>query len=610
MKPFEPHTDPDLPTQTPQPLWTSSLHRSALCTLGVVVRFPSLPTSRVSVAGAPPAASMFGGVECGKKAGSSPSNGVAATSPWRVLSAETRWNRQSAFQPLGKTWSSTLRCQSCPIWSRAALREFSSVRPAGLGLGLGGTMLESIRVTEKLHWPEHELAKKFVLNAEEALITDSKRSFSSLSSGILKDTFTTGTSSYNVLLQSKEEKKHHSQKRFSSASSKQHRKPSKSPSSSHSTDPSRMTALVPGTGAGTWYCLDGQSAVFVTSSVPSPVKFTRDISITGSGLALPPKPKSKVKRRNLTRLPKPKQQPQLCRSFEKGDDLSGKKLCILTAIKPINLEKEKLRFFKSDYTYNPQFEYANPTLPGVLAKHSNASDRFLKQIVVHLTEDLLSRASMTVVNGCPTLTINISTAREHWLEGMLRHEIGTHYFRGINNLQQPWNSWTGRKKHELKPNNPTEEGLASIHSVLFRKDPFLWRAALLYYTVYKASHMSFCELFKDIGKFVKDPNTRWDYCVRAKRGWTDTSEPGCFSKDQVYLDGVLQILRFRESIDFHLLTALGKVSYEDVDRLKELAVTENMRVPHFLHDHSRYMEHLERIMEVNELTDAELKNLI
>lgn len=35
---------------------------------------------------------------------------------------------------------------------------------------------------------------------------------------------------------------------------------------------------------------------------------------------------------------------------------------------------------------------------------------------------------------------------------------------------------------------------------------------------------------------------------------------GCFSKDQVYLDGILQILRYRESIDFHLLMALGKVS--------------------------------------------------
>lgn len=238
-------------------------------------------------------------------------------------------------------------------------------------------------ITEKLHWPEHELAKKSVLNAEEALIIDSKRSFSSLSSGVLKDTFTTGTSSYNVLLQSKEERKHHSQKQFSSTFSKRRRKPSKSPSSSHSKDSHRMTALVPVTSSGTWYCLDRQSAVFAPSPVPSPVKFTRGISVTGSGLALPPKPKSKVSHRSVTPVPKPKQQPQLCRSFEKGDELSGKKLCILTAIKPTNLEKEKLRFFKSDYTYNPQFEYAYPALPGVLAKHSNASDRFLKQVKCH-----------------------------------------------------------------------------------------------------------------------------------------------------------------------------------------------------------------------------------
>nr|XP_020820061.1 uncharacterized protein KIAA0895 homolog isoform X4 [Phascolarctos cinereus]XP_020820062.1 uncharacterized protein KIAA0895 homolog isoform X4 [Phascolarctos cinereus]XP_020820063.1 uncharacterized protein KIAA0895 homolog isoform X4 [Phascolarctos cinereus] len=234
----------------------------------------------------------------------------------------------------------------------------------------------------------------------------------------------------------------------------------------------------------------------------------------------------------------------------------------------------------------------------------------LGEIVVHLTEDLLSRASMTVVNGCPTLTINVSTAREHWLEGMLRHEIGTHYFRGINNLQQPWSNWTGRKKYGLRPNNPTEEGLASIHSVLFRKDPLLWRAALLYYTVYQASQMSFSQLFQDVGKFVKDPNTRWDYCVRAKRGWTDTSQPGCFNKDQVYLDGILQILRYRDSIDFHLLTTLGKVSFEDVERLKTLAVTENLRVPHFLQDNERYMEQLQKIMDVNELTDKELQDLI
>ena len=56
--------------------------------------------------------------------------------------------------------------------------------------------------------------------------------------------------------------------------------------------------------------------------------------------------------------------------------------------------------------------------------------------------------------------------------------------------------------------------------------------------------------------------------------------------------------------------SLSQVSYEDVDRLKGLAVTENMRVPHFLQDQGRYMEHLEKIMEVNELTDQELRELI
>lgn len=35
---------------------------------------------------------------------------------------------------------------------------------------------------------------------------------------------------------------------------------------------------------------------------------------------------------------------------------------------------------------------------------------------------------------------------------------------------------------------------------------------------------------------------------------------GCFSKDQVYLDGIVRILRHRQTIDFQLLTSLGKVS--------------------------------------------------
>ncbi|XP_070808809.1 microtubule-associated tyrosine carboxypeptidase 1 [Pituophis catenifer annectens] len=332
--------------------------------------------------------------------------------------------------------------------------------------------------------------------------------------------------------------------------------------------------------------------------------------------------------------------------------------CLLVALRPANLEAERERFFRSSFAYNPQFEYGESVPEAVLEKYQEASGQFLVQatgiinavlqkygtyesfeasnggklltkcqiwsitrkymqkegcsgeVVVQLTEDLLSQAVMMVENSRPTLAINLSGARQNWLEGMLRHEIGTHYIRGVNNASQPWHSSEGRKQYSLKPANPTEEGLASLHSVLFRKQPFLWRAALLYYTVCQAGRMSFCELFQDLGRYVQDAGVRWEYCVRAKRGQSNTSLPGCFSKDQVYLEGILQILRHRQKIDFRLLAALGKVSYEDVDHLKKYGVLEKARIPHFMQDLERYMQQLNHIVATNCLSDEELELLM
>ncbi|XP_059210150.1 microtubule-associated tyrosine carboxypeptidase [Centropristis striata] len=338
--------------------------------------------------------------------------------------------------------------------------------------------------------------------------------------------------------------------------------------------------------------------------------------------------------------------------------LPASRPCLLVALRPLNLEQEKQTFFQSDYKYEPQFEYAQPEPRSVLEKYREGSGLFLEQavgimecvlrkfgsyenfeevtggsvlpksqvwaavrkylqkegcvgeVVVRLSDELLSQAVMVVESCRPTLTINLSGARQHWLEGMLRHEIGTHYLRGVNNNLQPWSSSEGRKQFGLKPANPTEEGLASLHSVLLRKQPYLWRAALLYYTVFHAATMSFSRLFKHIARFVHDPNVRWEYCLRAKRGQTDTSQPGCFSKDQVYLDGILRILRHRRNIDFKMLTSLGKVSFEDVERLRLLAVLPRTRIPHFMRDQERYLQHLDHIMSVNELDDSALQQLL
>ncbi|XP_034150789.1 uncharacterized protein KIAA0895 isoform X2 [Esox lucius] len=534
-----------------------------------------------------------------------------------------------------------------------------------------------MQLAERLRWPEMEQSRKYLLSStvpvemglakrfrsptvrDKRPVSPTQVCLEKLSSSVLKDLFTTGTSSYNVLLQAEEEER-------LNPKHSPYRSPKKtgicasSITRSHNNYrcPSVTPQLMIGhEGSGdTRHASHRHAFSSAPGSFPSGPKPAHGITVLGSTMGLSPRPDTRPQKACFSSSLRTKL-PALHRGvMRERENALVKKLCVLTAIKPSNVEKEKFKFFKSDFSYNPQFEYSNPVSPIVLARHNNASDRFLTQavhimelalqkygnyerfeqvtgghlltksriwylvkkymekegclgeIVVHVTDDLLSRASMTVVNSRPTLTINIATAREYWLEGMLRHEIGTHYFRGINNSQQPWNSGLGRRKHNLRPLNPTEEGLASIHSVLFRKDPTLWRAALLYYTVYQAGRMSFSQLFHNLGRFVQDPNTRWDYCVRAKRGQTNTAQPGCFSKDQVYLDGILKILRHRDKIDFQLLMALGKVSYEDVNRLKDLAVMEHVWIPHFLQDKACYAEQLEKIMEVNQLTDEELRS--
>ncbi|KAJ3593958.1 hypothetical protein NHX12_006291 [Muraenolepis orangiensis] len=307
---------------------------------------------------------------------------------------------------------------------------------------------------------------------------------------------------------------------------------------------------------------------------------------------------SKGRMRPATSLPHiPKGPP----GGDSGPLASGSRSCLLVALRPLNLEQERQAFFQADYKYEPQFEYAQPEPNGVLEKYKEGSGLFLQQkencvgeVVVCLSEELLSQAVMMVERCRPTLTINLAGARQHWLEGMLRHEIGTHYLRGVNNNLQPWSTAAGRKQFGLKPANPTEEGLASLHSVLLRKHPYLWRAALLYYTVYHAASMGFSQLFSHIARFVQDPAVRWEYCLRAKRGQTDTSQPGCFSKDQVYLDGILRILRHRRTIDFKMLTSLGKKT----------------RIPHFMQDPERYLQHLDDIVAANELDDQQLQQLL
>ncbi|WAR12875.1 K0895-like protein [Mya arenaria] len=344
-------------------------------------------------------------------------------------------------------------------------------------------------------------------------------------------------------------------------------------------------------------------------------------------------------------------------NLQPGAHERRRKLPILAAIKPENEKSERDRFIRANFNYNPFFIYKFPADAEALERFGKPSDKYMniaimimenamnkygsyelfeeqtggkilerssimaliqrylkreeleREIIVNLSEDLLSRGSMTRSKGKPMLNVRVINLREYWVEGLLRHEIGTHYLRSYNNKYQEWYNWKIRKDLGMKPANPTEEGLASLHSVLLRKDPCLWRICLLYYVAYKSAFLSLKELFHDLGQYVSDPIARWDYCMRAKRGQTDTSQAGGFCKDQVYLEGALQILKNRKMIDFHLLVQMGKIDWEDIRKVDLLANLDETKVPCFMQDLPAYHKYLDKICESNGLTEEVLDSV-
>lgn len=314
---------------------------------------------------------------------------------------------------------------------------------------------------------------------------------------------------------------------------------------------------------------------------------------------------------------------------------------------PLNLEEEKKKFF-FDQEYNPQFEYRETIQEVDLLRYGDPSDALLgpaKKILDSVLQTFGTEAAFyektkgepldlttttTIIREYLKLnnieemvklvfsdqfvartslkrnghqfTLNIRTPltyRSKSLTSVLHHEIGTHLFRWLNEMRQPW--FENRSQSGFHDYLVTEEGLATLHSLINQEHPYLWSAALNYFCVVEGSRSSFAELYKKLQRYVDDSERRWQFCLKVKRGVEDTSTPGVYTKNQMYFSGVVQVLRWLTQNAFAVEKLYyGKIALEDIDMAVTQATTPPV-LPVFLSDRQDYQKRLLRVLEINKL---------
>jgi hypothetical protein len=295
---------------------------------------------------------------------------------------------------------------------------------------------------------------------------------------------------------------------------------------------------------------------------------------------------------------------------------------ILQRLTPYNLLEEKHKFLE-DQTYNPFFHYDDPVDDDVFTRYGvpkphlvelaeeivkktffarNEQDILMNQgqIITHSevtkrTEAFLEMHNLDSIykivwsaSFVSRATINADTIklrstaefRQQNLLGMLYHEIGTHALRRYNYQQQPW--FKKKKKNGFSGYLKTEEGLASLHSMLPMQFKSAYSTALRYLAVNYARDHSLVELWHYLSEYIQDIETRWMVTFRQKRGITDSTKGGGFTKDLVYFEGMLEIYNWLKQNDFDLAKLyIGKIAHQDVELAKSLSPNFKPVLPSF-----------------------------
>lgn len=162
------------------------------------------------------------------------------------------------------------------------------------------------------------------------------------------------------------------------------------------------------------------------------------------------------------------------------------------------------------------------------------------------------------------------------IERFIVHEIYTHILRTEFGLRQPYKIFSTGFANYLE----TEEGLALYKEkragVL--KESQLKDYAARVIAIDIALKSSFREVYNFLAKYFSK-EVSWDISVRVKRGISNSSKKGAFTKDLVYLRGYYLVEEFVKNQSCLHLLHYGKIGINDA---LKIPLIENLKNPYVL----------------------------
>lgn len=158
---------------------------------------------------------------------------------------------------------------------------------------------------------------------------------------------------------------------------------------------------------------------------------------------------------------------------------------------------------------------------------------------------------------------------EERVKALIIHEIETHLLTAENGHRQKYKLFNYGFANYLA----TQEGLA-MHNVLSNSDlkSEEGHKEKLTESIHLSQTMSFAELFNDLRNKNLTQKSALDICIRVKRGMTDTSQGGAFTKDYSYYSGKKIIRNFLDQGGDLRDLYHGKYNLSDLPVIKTISL--------------------------------------